>query len=200
MVDDTTTGRSRSPEPLSGSALNARLFYLLVLLRRGEARMRRGGRAARGVMQGQGRVLRMLTLHSPIAQKDLSYLLGVRSQSLGEVLARLEEEGLVTRAANPDDRRTWMVEITDAGRRAGEEPSGLDDDPFQALSDEERAELARLLDKVIDHVESLFPGGVDRRLQHLRRVWFSVEGQSGWDMPRHPRGHSYRHFDIEEEE
>jgi DNA-binding MarR family transcriptional regulator len=188
-------------ETPSGS-LAGRLFYLFVLLRRGEARLRhhhqhvhghQGGR--QGVFEGQGRALRLLSLRSPISQKELAYLLGIRSQSLAELLRKLEDAELVSRSPDPDDRRTAVVEITAAGRDAIDAQGDvLDDDPFSVLDADERARLAELLDKVIDGLEARFPGGVDRRLQSLRRAWLDADdipwgfGPAGRRRGPAPRG------------
>lgn len=54
----------------------------------------------------------------PLYQEQLAEKIHVRSQTLGRVLARLEEAGLVTRTRNPADRRQFRVEITPAGKDA----------------------------------------------------------------------------------
>lgn len=169
--------------------LVGRLLYLFVLLRRGEARVRHGSKPGPGLLQGQGRVLRLLSLHSPVAQKDLVYLLGIRSQSLGELLGKLEAQGLVRRSPNPDDKRTYVVEITEAGRRAVEDQDVHVDDPFTVLDSEERRHLAELLDRVIEVLERQFPGGLDQRLRMMRQLWFGDENDFGsgsdpWDGGR----------------
>lgn len=188
----------RAPEPPAGpngpgtpatpsGSLDGRLFYLFILLRRGDARLRhhhahphghQGGR--QGVFEGQGRVLRLLALRSPIAQKELAYLLGIRSQSLAELLRKLEDAELVSRSPDPDDRRTAVVEITAAGRRAIDAQGDLlDDDPFSMLDNAERSRLAELLDRVIDGLEARFPGGIDQRLRSLREAWLQSD-DSPW--------------------
>lgn len=187
-LDDEQDERTGSPGARDdATSLTGRLMYLFVLLRRSEARLRNAKRAGSGILEGQGRVLRLLTLHSPIAQKDLAYLLGIRSQSLGELLAKLEAARLVTRKPNAADRRTMVVEITDKGRAAVERQADLvDDDPFAALTEDERTQLAALLDVVIDAAEKRFPGGIDRGLATMRRLWFGmpggVDGGIGWDF------------------
>lgn len=59
----------------------------------------------------------------PMNQEQLAAKVHVRSQSLGRVLGRLEEEGLVTRTRNPADRRQFQVQITAAGNAALETAS-----------------------------------------------------------------------------
>ena len=105
----------------------------------------------------EGRVLRLLQLNSPAAQKELAYVLGIRSQSLAELLAKMEDKGLVERAPHPEDRRTSIVSLTDAGRSAAaalDEDPEPEADPFAVLDDAERAELSRLLGKLIAGAES----------------------------------------------
>lgn len=178
-----------------GVNLNGRLFYLLALLRRCDALLRHGPKPGPSMFQGQGRVLRLLSLHSPIAQKDLVYLLGIRSQSLGELIAKLEEAGLITRNPDPDDQRTWVVEITDEGRKIADgHAAALQDDPFAVLTDDERRQMASMLDRVSDALEQKFPGMVDRRLQMMRRMWFNQDGPDFSDFGWGPSARGGRRF------
>ncbi|MGO3796481.1 MAG: MarR family winged helix-turn-helix transcriptional regulator [Pauljensenia sp.] len=111
----------------------------------------RSGRHGRSARIGQGRVLALLALREPLGQKDLAYLLGVRPQSLSELLGKLEHAGLVSRERDESDRRSTLVSLTAEGRGAAEEAarSGANEgDPFDVLDDAERAELARLAGKV----------------------------------------------------
>lgn len=106
---------------------------------------------------GQGRVLKLLAMENPVAQKELAYVLGIRSQSLAELLTKMESKGLVSREPNPADRRTSIVSLTPAGKAAARELDQDTDrefDPFSLLSDDERAELDRLLRKLIGGVEA----------------------------------------------
>lgn len=106
---------------------------------------------------GQGRVLKLLALENPVAQKELAYVLGIRSQSLAELLTKMEAKGLVSREPNPADRRTSLVSLTAKGKTEARELDQETDnefDPFSLLSDDERAELDRLLQKLIGGVEA----------------------------------------------
>ena len=109
-----------------------------------------------GMRAGQGRVLHVLTLRSPMPQKELAYMLGVRPQSLSELLGKLESAGLVERRRDDGDRRTVIVEITEDGREATAETPETDD-PFDVLSDEEQEQLADMLDRVGASLRAKFP-------------------------------------------
>lgn len=174
--------------------LNARLWYLFMLLRHRDGRRRTGDPHA-GEFRGQGRVLRLLSLHSPIAQKELAYLLGIRSQSLAEQLANLEAAGLVERTPDPEDRRTSLVTLTDKGREAvAAEPELPDDDPFSPLEDEEKRQLAGLLDRVIGGVEASLPGGLDPRMRAFKDMTFGDGPAAGWRGGHGPRGRGRGRF------
>ena len=76
----------------------------------------------------------------PLTQAGLAQVLGIRPQSVGPLLAKLEKAGLVSRERRADDRRAVEVLLTEAGRervretrerdceRAREVLSVLDDD------------------------------------------------------------------------
>lgn len=54
----------------------------------------------------------------PLNQEQLARRIAVQSQSLGKVLGRLEESGLVTRTRDQHDRRQFSVELTPSGTAA----------------------------------------------------------------------------------
>lgn len=85
----------------------------------------------------------------PMYQEQLAAKVHVQGQTLGRVLARLEDGGLVTRTRNPEDRRQFRVEITDAGNAALQAASRAeraavpaDFDGWEALSEQ----LARFVE------------------------------------------------------
>lgn len=49
---------------------------------------------------------------------DLADRLGVSRQAVAQAITPLERHGYVTRAANPDDARTRIIELTSRGRQA----------------------------------------------------------------------------------
>jgi DNA-binding MarR family transcriptional regulator len=92
-------------------------------------------------------------LAGPLNQEQLASDIKVRSQSIGRVLSRLEEAGLVARASSSLDRRHNEVSITEAGRQALEAARKAEQD---ALPPDvvEGTVLGRELARVI----SYFPG------------------------------------------
>lgn len=50
-------------------------------------------------------------------QTRLADRLGIGRAAIGSVVDRLQERGLVERRPDPDDRRVWLVEITERGRQ-----------------------------------------------------------------------------------
>jgi DNA-binding MarR family transcriptional regulator len=84
------------------------------------------------------------------------------SGGMTHLVDRLERDGLVERIADPDDRRGLLVGLTHKGRalvsRVG--PSHLETERrlLAALTEEEQAELARLLRKLLIGLEERFAG------------------------------------------
>lgn len=115
------------------------------------------GRGAGGhsPYRGQGRILSLLKLEPEMSQKKLSYLLGIRPQSMGELLAKLEQAGYITRTSSETDRRSLEIRLTEEGRAAAvEEESQQEkehsaDGIFQCLEEAEQLRLAEYLDRVI---------------------------------------------------
>ena len=68
------------------------------------------------VRRGQGRILAMLKIKDKMTAKDLSYLLGIRQQSLNEGLKKLEDAGYITRQPSSEDGRVMEISLTEKGR------------------------------------------------------------------------------------
>ena len=111
--------------------------------------------------RGQGRVLLLLKMHPEISQKELSFLLDMRPQSLGELLAKLERGGYITRTPSESDKRILDIKLTEKGLEAAQEmPRPPDSDPlFSCLSPEEQAHLADYLSRLIEQLEPLCDEG-----------------------------------------
>ena len=122
----------------------------------GEGRCHHGKRR-----RGQARVLTMLSMQEGINQKDLAFLLGIRPQTLGEMLQKLEERGLVERKKSEADGRAIEVSLTDEGRsraaEIAERRSLAAADMFAVLDEAEKEQLLAILDKLGDELDKHRP-------------------------------------------
>lgn len=141
--------------------------------------------AAGDPLRGQGRVLALLVAKPMTTQRDLSYLLDMRQQSLSELLAKLEEKGYVTREKSAEDGRVTVVSLTDAGAEAAPktEEMGREADALDCLSEGERAQFEQLVDKVTASLEERLVALGDSPGAHAHRPCGPYGG----------RGHHGRH-------
>ena len=90
---------------------------------------------------------------------ELSKRMMVTGGNVTGITDLLEEEGLVERAADPADRRAWLVRLTPAGKRAfaamAEEHERWIVESFAGLSGREMSTIAALLARLKTHVRSL---------------------------------------------
>ena len=70
-----------------------------------------------GVTRPQWQVLSILQANAAINQGALADLLEVEPITVGRMIDRMQESGLVERRADPADRRAWHLFITDKGER-----------------------------------------------------------------------------------
>lgn len=55
-------------------------------------------------------------VNGPLNQEQLASAIHVKSQTIGRVLERLQNAGLVSRTRHPRDRRQFIIGLTDEGR------------------------------------------------------------------------------------
>ena len=195
--EGSDAGEARSADGVEDGDIHAALhrkFRALVWLL---GRDRAARRAEHGPLgdpsRGQGRVLAALKMQSPIATKDLAFLLGIRQQSLNELLGRLQGAGLIERAPSHEDRRVMLVHLTDAGRETSIEAGAPS--PFTVLDEDEAARLAELLDKVIAPLsQRLGEQGVsEEELESMRERLGEERFADVMRMREHGFGHGFGH-------
>lgn len=118
--------------------------------------------------RGQGRILAMLKIQPEIATRDLAFLLGIRQQSLNELLNKLEKGGYVIRKPSEKDRRVMMVCLTEKGNQ---EPAGIRDheEYLSALSPEELEKFGEYLDRIIAVLQKAQPEDRDDQWMNQAR-------------------------------
>lgn len=144
----------------------------------------------RDLSEGRGsqkRVLILLLETGPITQRELTERLGIQPGSASEVVAKLENAGLLTRTESEADRRTVDVTMTGEGERQAKEAKsqreGRHREMFAALSEGEKSQLLGLLEKVNRDWESRY---AQRQCHH--------HGRHGKHGPHSEQeGHERRH-------
>jgi DNA-binding MarR family transcriptional regulator len=73
-----------------------------------------------GLAPQEGHLLSYLRSYAPCPIAEVVTVFGLRGSTATSVLDRLEERALLTRRPNPDDRRSFLLDLTAEGRRAAE--------------------------------------------------------------------------------
>ncbi|AJE04308.1 MarR family winged helix-turn-helix transcriptional regulator [Geobacter pickeringii] len=100
----------------------------------------------------QWSVLTRLAEADGLPQKQIAESTFKDQPTTGRIIDRLVEKGLVRREANPEDRRGFLVFLTEEGRRLRDKvvpvAARMNEDAGSLLSVEERKNLLALLRKV----------------------------------------------------
>jgi DNA-binding MarR family transcriptional regulator len=145
-----TTSPSGSDRAASAPDLATRLRLAVTRTAR---RLRQEGTV--GFTASQGSMLATIERHGPLTPSELAQRERVQRPTVTRMLARLEEDGIVQRAADPADGRSFLVSLTPDGRELLAEVRTRKDaylaQRLEALSEEERAALDRAAD-VLEHL------------------------------------------------
>ena len=99
--------------------------------------------------------------HPGLKVSEISALLRVKSPTITPVIRGLEDEGLVKRTMDPDDRRAVRITITEAGRdiirAAHDERMQIFNRLVEHLGEEDSTQLAELLTKVYSFLTRSLP-------------------------------------------
>ncbi|MBA8794607.1 DNA-binding MarR family transcriptional regulator [Friedmanniella endophytica] len=115
--------------------------------------------AAAGVGVTETHALTTLQVLGRQSQTALAANLGLTPAATTSVVDRLESAGLARRTEDPADRRRWMIELDDRGRRILADSRRRMATAFDAVPRSEWAELTRLLDVIA--------GGLDQAAEQL---------------------------------
>lgn len=73
-----------------------------------------------GLMPQEAHLLTYLRSYAPCPVSDILSVFNLRGSTATSVLDRLESAGLMTRRMNPDDRRSFLLELTGKGEEMAE--------------------------------------------------------------------------------
>lgn len=105
-------------------------------------------------------VLLSFTRTGTIPMGKMGERLMIHPTSVTNIINRLEEDGLVERVSHPDDRRTRLARITDAGRELAAKASVAVDDVRFGVGSLDPAKQEALIDLIRDFrrgVKDFFP-------------------------------------------
>ena len=111
--------------------------------------------------------------HPGLKESEISALMRVKSPTITPVIRGLEDESLVERKMDPEDRRAVRITITDAGRAiiraAHEERMATFNRLVEHLGEEDSIQLAELLSKVYTFFDAQI-SGQDEGHEHANEV------------------------------
>lgn len=112
------------------------------------------------MMDGKGRLLSVLQQKDGLTQRELGEALDIRPSSVGELVRKLENTGLVMRKNNEMDRRVMNVYLTEDGREIVSSASSVQEDiqanVFQEITGDEKENFTLVLDKMITSLEEKY--------------------------------------------
>ena len=111
-----------------------------------------------GVMTQPGArlVMPLLAVHGELSQRELAEMTHLKAPSIRAIIKKMEDEGLVMRQSNPDDRREIRVSLTPKGKEVDgsivETLKSTDEAGLNGLSSDEIETLMSLLCRIRDNL------------------------------------------------
>ena len=154
--------------PIDQAATAAQLRSVIV----GLIRRLRSTAGPGNLTWSQEAALLRLETGGPQSISQLARAEGTRSQSMGAIVASLEAQGLVDRAADPADGRQSVITVSDAGRRALDDARAVKQDWLAdrltgELNQHEQdivAQAVPLLQRIIDLTPEVPPASPPYRI------------------------------------
>lgn len=110
-----------------------------------------------GVTPEQWGILNQLCEQDGITQKELSERTFKDQPTVTRILDKLEKKGIITRQPSPDDRRAFLVFLTDKGRNLRDElePIAIKtlEKALNGFTEEEIKQLKALLNRVFNNLD-----------------------------------------------
>jgi DNA-binding MarR family transcriptional regulator len=106
-----------------------------------------------GLARPQVAVIYSLGLRDMVTARDIGISYGFPKNTLSRAIASLEKQGLVSRQRHPTDKRSWLLSLTQEGRRIFDATLPrfvhVQEEMLKPLSARERETLSVLLAKIV---------------------------------------------------
>lgn len=120
--------RNKSVKPLSAAEVRDEgvdALFLVWLVYRSTEDLLDSALAPAGLSGDEFAIYSMLTAAPTITPTELARWMAAPATTVSSYVKRFEARGHITREPNPDDRRSYRIRITPAGRRAYRAAAGL---------------------------------------------------------------------------
>lgn len=111
-----------------------------------------------GLTPGQPKVLEYLRLYGEADQKTIAAYCEIEPATVGSILLRMEDAGLILRRQKAGNRRSLYVSLTDKGRQAAgqveETFTRFEEEATRGLSPQEVETLRELLSKLYSSLQT----------------------------------------------
>lgn len=112
-----------------------------------------------GGKAGRQRIYSTLLKHGELQQRELQSILGIRSGSLSEILAKAEADGFVEKTRNGLDKRNYNLRLTEMGKEYTPIVQEAHDVRVEkllgCLSEEQKMELSNMLAVLLNHWDTI---------------------------------------------
>jgi len=109
-----------------------------------------------GVYQAQHRLLMQISRNQNVSQKDIAESMGISAATIAVSLKKLEKGGYINKAMDEGDNRFNQITLTEKGKQVVEQSieifEATDRKVFEGFSEDEKATLAALLQKLDDNL------------------------------------------------
>ena len=106
-----------------------------------------------------GRLLECAAANPGVSSRELCEALDLRPSSLSEILARAENDGLLCRAVDENDRRVQLVSLTSSGSAVVADMEKVRNEDAKkktsCLTEEEKEQFCSLCNRLSEHIEKL---------------------------------------------
>ncbi len=113
-----------------------------------------------GLSPGQPKILEYLAQYGEHEQKDIADYCEIEPATVGNILLRMENAGLIERRNRPNNRRSLYVSLTPRGEEMAKRIQDIFEEAEQqitaGLTDEERKALYQLLSKCLQNGKGSF--------------------------------------------
>ena len=111
----------------------------------------------KGITPVELHILKLVSEHSDLILKEIREELDIPQSTLTSAIDRLEKRGLIQRVISQRDRRSFVPELTDAGRRVQGEHDRIDEMIARRLlelfdTEEERQTFVQALMKISERL------------------------------------------------